>query len=177
MCDPAGVHITRIYINNSRKTPSPIRSSNTNPVCTSTPIIDLESSNLTSQQQMALIAKEILATRHLPKDFNQRTESPPQQQQQYVFISKETGHQIDFSTGEGIGKIANPSTGTISKKKKIRQTIATVPSSSSRSSKSSDDGDYAVLTSNEIRSSNEKKKTNFTSYDGIQIFTFTLDDD
>ncbi|CAF3371405.1 unnamed protein product [Rotaria socialis] len=176
MCDPAGVHITRIYINNSRKTPSPIRSSNTVPVCTSTPIIDLESSNLTSQQQIALTAKEILAAKHSPEEFNQQTESPPQQQQ-YVFISKETGHQIDFSTGEGIGKIANPGTGTISKKKKIRQTIATIPSSSSRSSKSSDDGDYAVLTNNEMHSSNEKKKTNFTSYDGIQIFSFTLDDD
>ncbi len=45
------------------------------------------------------------------------------------------------------------------------------------SSKSSDDGDYLVPMNNEIQSSNEKTKTNFTSYDGIQMFTFTLDDD
>jgi hypothetical protein len=45
------------------------------------------------------------------------------------------------------------------------------------SSKSSDDGDYLVPMMNDIQLSNEKKKANFTSYDGIQMFTFTLDDD
>lgn len=30
---------------------------------------------------------------------------------------------------------------------------------------------------NEIAGTKDKPKTNFTSYDGIQMFTFTLDDD
>ena len=30
---------------------------------------------------------------------------------------------------------------------------------------------------NDMQISNEKPKTNFTSYDGRQMFTFTLDDD
>jgi hypothetical protein len=45
------------------------------------------------------------------------------------------------------------------------------------SSKSSDDGDNLVPLTNNICESDAKPKTNFTSYDGIQMFTFTLDDD
>jgi len=176
MCDPAGVHITRIYVNCSRQTPSPIRSTNTVPVCTSTPIINVGPSKPSPKQQMALLAKEILASQRSTETFIQKTESP--QPEQYVFISKETGQQIGLTTGEGIGKIINRDTETITKKKKKRQLLAVVPPPlSTRSSKSSDDGDYLVPMNNDIELSKEKKKTNFTSYDGIQMFTFTLDDD
>jgi hypothetical protein len=196
MCDPAGVHITRIYVNCSRESPSPIRSSNTVPVCTSTPIVNVGSSNPSPKQQMALLAKEVLASqRPCSETFIRKSESP--KPEQYVFLSKETGQQIDFTTGEGIGKIINPNTGTITKKKKQRQSLAVVPPTLSTrmnfhssislliffvvffsdSSKSSDDGDYLVPMTNDRPSSNEKIKTNFTSYDGIQMFTFTLDDD
>ncbi|CAF2716369.1 unnamed protein product [Rotaria sp. Silwood2] len=172
MCDSTGVHITRIYINCTRKTPSPIRSSNTVPVCTSTPIINIDSSNPTLQQQMGLLAKEVLGL----KQRSSETESS--QDEQYIFISKQTGQQIDLSTGEGISKIAKSNTGTINKKKNRRQSSAVLPTISSRSSKSSDDGDYSsVLMNNDMPISNEKKKTNFTAYDGLQMFTFTLDDD
>lgn len=173
---------------------------------------------------MALVAKEILRTQRSAETFIQKHESPTQQtpqfvtevppppassssetfvqkcespkQEQYAFVSKETGQQIDFNTGDGIGKIANLNTGTITKKKKSRQSLAVVPppSSSARkhrhplvahsfrfssagSSKSSDDGDYLVPMTNDAPPANEKNKTNFTSYDGIQMFTFTLDDD
>jgi len=193
MCDPAGVHITRIYVNCSRQSPSPIRSSNTVPVCTSTPIINVNSSNSSSKQQMTLIAKEFLASQRPSSDkFIQKSDSP--QHEQYVFLSKETGQQIDLKTGEGIGKIIKSNPGPITKKKKNRQSLAVVPPQLSTrmnmkfdiyliflyfkgSSKSSDDGDYLVPMMNDIQLSNEKKKANFTSYDGIQMFTFTLDDD
>lgn len=128
MCDPTGVHITRIYVNCSRQSPSPIRSTNTFPVCTSTPIINVGSSNPSSKQQMALLAKEILASqqqRPCSDTFIQKSESP--QTKQYAFVSKETGQSIDFKTGDGIGKILNPNTGTITKKKKQRQSLAVVP--------------------------------------------------
>lgn len=156
MCDPAGVHITRIYVNRSRHSPSPIRSSNTVPVCTSTPIINVGPSNPTTKQQMALLAKEILKKNRSSDTFIQKPESPKQQQQvvlpvkeipiiqpssetfiqksespkfeEYVFISKETGQQIDFTTGEGISKMNNVvNTGTMTKKKKKRQSLAVVP--------------------------------------------------
>jgi hypothetical protein len=93
-------------------------------------------------------------------------------------ISGKNKSFVDFTTGEGIVKIINPNTGTITKKKKQRQSLAVVPPTlSTHSSKSSDDGDYLVPMTNDRPSSNEKIKTNFTSYDGIQMFTFTLDDD
>lgn len=131
MCDQAGVHITRIYINNSRKPPSPIHPSDDVPVRTSTPISIADTSNLTPQQQMALIAKEVLASQRSSSEvFNQQNQSPPYDQ--YIFISKETGQQIDLSTGGGINKVPSSSSGTIHKKKKVRRTIATIPSSSSR---------------------------------------------
>ncbi|CAF0722319.1 unnamed protein product [Rotaria sp. Silwood1] len=172
MCDSTGIHITRIYVNCTRKTPSPIRSSNTVPVCTSTPIINIDSSNAILKQQIGLLAKEVIALKQRPSE----TESL--QDEQYVFISKETGQQIDLLTGEGISKITNSNTGTINKKKKRRQSTAVLPTISSGSSKSSDDGDYSsVLMNSDMPISNEKKKANFTSYDGIQMFTFTLDDD
>ncbi len=123
MCDLTGVHITRIYVNCSRQSPSPIRSSNTVPVCTSTPIINVNSSNPSPKQQMALLAKEVLASQRSSSDtFIQKQQSP----QQYVFRSKETGQQIDLTTGDGISKI-NPNTGTITTKKKKRQSLAVVP--------------------------------------------------
>ncbi|CAF0753496.1 unnamed protein product [Rotaria sordida] len=176
MCDSTGVHITRIYVNCTRKTPSPIRSSNTIPVCTSTPISNIDSTNSILQQQVGLLAKEVLALQQGSSEILiQNTESL--QNEQYIFISKGTGQQIDFLTGEGITKITNSNTGTINKKKKRRQSNAVLPTISSRSSKSSDDGDYSVVTNNDMPLSNEKKKANFTSYDGIQVFTFTLDDD
>ncbi|UJR26141.1 hypothetical protein I4U23_007485 [Adineta vaga] len=207
MCDPTGAHITRIYVNCSRQSPSPIRPSNSVPVCTSTPIINVGLCHPSPKQQMALVAKEILKTQRSTDTFIQKSESPIQQKpiytkkdltppkpssetfiqkpesppknEEYAFISKETGQKIDFNTGEGIGKLANQNTGTITKKKKSRQSLAVVPpAQSTRSSKSSDDGDYLVPMTNEMPpSSNEKQKTNFTSYDGIQMFTFTLDDD
>jgi hypothetical protein len=162
MGDPTGVHITRIYVNCRRQSPSPIRSSNTVPVCTSTPIINVGSSNPTSKQQMALLAKEVLASQRSSSSsetFIQKSESP--QPEQIVFISKQTGQKIDFTTGEGISKINNVNTGTITKKKKKRQSLAVVPPPLSNrmnfklnisliflyfqgSSKSSDDGDYLV---------------------------------
>jgi hypothetical protein len=126
MCDPTGVHITRIYVNCSRQSPSPIRSSNSVPVCTSTPIINVGSSNPSTKQQMALLAKEALASQRPSSETFIRTSESPKTEQ-FVFLSKETGQQIDFSTGEGIGKIINPNTGTITKKKKQRQTLAVVP--------------------------------------------------
>jgi len=126
MCDPAGVHITRIYVNCSRQSPSPIHSSNTVPVCTSTPITNVGSSNPSSKQQMALIAKEVLASQRPTSDtFVLKKDSP--KREEYVFHSKETGQPIDFTTGEGIGKIINPNTGTITKNKKKRQSLAVVP--------------------------------------------------
>jgi hypothetical protein len=153
MCDPTGVHITRIYVNRSRQSPSPIRSSNTVPVCTSTPIINVGPFNPSAKQQMGLLAKEILKSQRSLDTFIQKPESPKQQTtshakevvksqpssdtfiqkaespklEEYVFTSKETGQKIDFTTGEGIGKIINPNTETISKKKKNRQSLAVVP--------------------------------------------------
>lgn len=127
MCDPTGVHITRIYVNCPRQSPSPIRSTNTVPVCTSTPIINVASPNPSTKQQMALLAKEILASQQRPSSdtFIRKSESP--KNEQYAFISKETGQQIDFTTGDGISKIPNLNTGTITKKKKQRQSLAVVP--------------------------------------------------
>jgi len=127
MCDPAGVHITRIYVNCSRQSPSPIHSSNTVPVCTSTPITNVGSSNSSSKKQMALIAKEVLASQQRSNSdtFVLKKDSP--KYEEYVFHSKETGQQIDFTTGEGNGKIINPNTGTITKNKKKRQSLAVVP--------------------------------------------------
>lgn len=130
MCDSTGIHITRIYINCSRQTPSPIRSSTTAPVCTSTPIIHLDSSDPTPQQQMALIAKEVLASKRSSEVFISNPESPSYEQ--YVFVSKQTGQRIDFTTGDGIGKLMNSNTGTISKKKKTRQSTASIATLSSR---------------------------------------------
>ncbi|CAF0813258.1 unnamed protein product [Adineta ricciae] len=205
MCDPTGAHITRIYVNCSRQSPSPIRPSNTVPVCTSTPINNIAQSNPSPKQQMALVAKEILKAQRSTNIFVQKPDSPqkpmpvytakevspPQPSsetfiqkpespkcEKYAFVSKGTGQKIDFTTGDGISKIAPVSTGTISKKKS-RQSLAIVPpAQSNRSSKSSDDGDYLVPMTNEgMATSNEKRKTNFTSYDGVQMFTFTLDDD
>ena len=133
MCDPTGVHITRIHINCSRQTPSPIRSTKTLPVCTSTPIINVPSSDPSPKEKMNLIAKEVLAA-HRPSSetFIRKTESPPPpssiQPESFVFVSKETGQSIDLKTGDGIGKIINPSAGTITKKKKQqRQSLAVVP--------------------------------------------------
>ena len=126
MCDPTGVHITRIYVNCSRQSPSPIRSSNTVPVCTSTPIINVNPSNPSSKEQMAKLAKEVLSSQQLSSEtFIQKPLSP--EQEKLVFISKETGQCIDFKTCDGIGKIIKPETGTITKKKKQRQTLAVVP--------------------------------------------------
>jgi hypothetical protein len=72
---------------------------------------------------MALLAKEVLASQRSSSDtFIQKQQSP----QQYVFRSKETGQQIDLTTGDGISKI-NPNTGTITTKKKKRQSLAVVP--------------------------------------------------
>lgn len=131
MCDPTGVHITRIHVNCSRQTPSPIRSKKNVPVCTSTPIINVPSSDPSSKQQMNLIAKEVLANhRSTSETFIRKTASPPPhiEPEPLVFISKETGQQIDFNTGEGIGKIIQPNPGTITKKKKQqRQSLAVVP--------------------------------------------------
>ncbi|CAF0778702.1 unnamed protein product [Adineta ricciae] len=205
MCDPTGAHITRIYVNCSRQSPSPIRPSNTVPVCTSTPINNVAQPNPSPKQQMALVAKEILKAQRSTNIFVQKPDSPqksvpvytakevspPQpssetfiqkpespKPEKYAFVSKGTGQKIDFTTGDGISKIAPVNTGTISKKKS-RQSLAIVPpAQSNRSSKSSDDGDYLVPMTNEgMATSNEKRKTNFTSYDGVQMFTFTLDDD
>ncbi|CAF1156881.1 unnamed protein product [Adineta steineri] len=232
MCDPTGVHITRIYVNCSRQSPSPIRRTNTVPVCTSTPIINVGSSD--PKQQMALLAKEILKSQRSTDTFIQKSDSPKQQMpmfnkeilkpqyssetfilksdspekhmalfnkevpmsqnssdisspksasprkyEEFAFFSKETGQKIDFNTGDGIAKVAVINTETITKKtKKTRQTLAVVPppQKSNRSSKSSDDGDYLVPMTNKVQSSNKNEKTNFTSYDGIQMFQFTLDD-
>jgi len=226
MCDPAGVHITRIYVNSSRQSPSPIRSSKSVPICTSTPITTTNTKGPLPKQQAALLAKEILASHRLcsetfiqkPRTYVKQSEPEPEPEpepvsvsepepepepesepaptskpEQFVFISKESGHAIDLMTGEGIGKI-KPEMGTLTKKKKQRQTLAVVPPAGSArknrnfstnqvfllllgSSKSSDDGDYLVPLVNDIQMPNEKQKTNFTSYNGIQAFTFTLDDD
>lgn len=135
MCDPTGEHITRIHINCSRQTPSPIRSKKTVPVCTSTPIINVPVCDPSSKQQMNLIAKEVLANQRATSEtFIRKTESPPApprpqiDSESLVFISKETGQQIDLNTGEGIGKIIQPNSGTITKKKKQqRQSLAVVP--------------------------------------------------
>jgi hypothetical protein len=132
MCDPTGVHITRIYVNCSRQSPSPIRSSNTVPVCTSTPIVNVGSLNPSPKKQMALLAKEALASKsHAPcsETFILKSETP--KPGEYVFLSKQTGQKIDFNTGEGIGKLVNPTTGTITKKKKQRQSLAVVPPTAS----------------------------------------------
>lgn len=47
----------------------------------------------------------------------------------------------------------------------------------SGTSKSSDDGDNMVPLINDLHVATDNRKTNFTSYDGLQMFTFTLDDD
>jgi hypothetical protein len=135
MCDPAGVHITRIFVNYSRQTPSPIRSTGTVPVCTSTPIINVglpkPLPKPSPKQQMALLAKEILAQQRCSETFTQKPESP-QQPEQFVFISKESGQHIDFKTGDGLGKLNNINTGTVvTKKKKQRETLAIVPPATS----------------------------------------------
>ena len=134
MCDPTGVHITRIYVNCARQSPSPIRSSNTVPVCTSTPIVNVGPSNPSPKKRMALLAKEVLASHRSQETFIRQSESPPPEQQQYVFTSKETGQHIDLANGDGIGKTTNPNPGTITKKKKKkkRQTLAVVPPVSTR---------------------------------------------
>jgi hypothetical protein len=162
MCDPAGVHITRIYVSCSRGSPSPIRPSNSAPVCTSTPINNVALCQPSHKQQMALVAKEILKAQRSTETFIQKPESPIQQipqftsevpqppppppapssetfvqkletpkHDEYVFLSKETGQKIDLTSGDGIGKIANLNTGTVTKKKKSRQSLAVVPPPSS----------------------------------------------
>jgi hypothetical protein len=126
MCDPTGVHITRIYVNCPRETPSPIRSqSNTVPVCTSTPIINIGSSNSSPKKQMALLAKEILASQRSSETFIQKCDSP--RSEQYVIRSKETGQPIDLTSRESVGKMLDTNTGTVTKKKKKRQSLAVVP--------------------------------------------------
>ena len=125
MDDPVGVHITRIYVNSSQPTPSPVPSSTTIPVCTSTPITNIGSVNPSARQPIALPAKDVSASQDSSEKTIQKTES--KQDEQYVFISKETGQQINFKTGEGIAKAVNSNTGTITKKKIKRQSLAVVP--------------------------------------------------
>jgi hypothetical protein len=142
MCDPAGVHITRIFVNYSRETPSPIRSTSTVPVHTSTPIINVGQSRPTPKQQMALLAREILANQRSSETFTHKQESPPSPPpapapvpvhvpapalEEFVFISKESGQEIDIKTGDGIGRLSNPNPEAIPKKKKQRQSLAVVP--------------------------------------------------
>ena len=125
MSDPAGAHITRIYVNCPRQSPSPIRSTNTAPVCTSTPIINVNASHPSPKQQMARLAREILASQRSSETYIQKCESPPQEK--YLFVSKDTGQQIDPVTGEGIGTILSTATETMKTKKKKRQSLAVVP--------------------------------------------------
>ena len=125
MSDPSGAHITRIYVNCPRQSPSPIRSTNTAPVCTSTPIINVGASHPSPKQQMARLAREILASQRSSETYIQKCESPPQEK--YLFVSKDTGQQIDPVTGEGIGTILPSTTETAKKTKKKRQSLAVVP--------------------------------------------------
>ena len=125
MGDPVGAHITRIYVNCPRSSPSPIRSSNTAPVCTSTPIAPGLSNNPSPQQKMAQIAKEAAASQRGSETFIRKAQTPPLDN--FLFVSKESGQAIDFNTGDGLGKLNPPNVPTLPKKKKKRHTLAVVP--------------------------------------------------
>ena len=125
MGDPSGAHITRIYVNCPRLSPSPIRSSKSAPVCTSTPITPGAPSNTSPKEKMAQLAKEILASQRSSETFVQKPASP--EPEQYMFVSKQTRQTIDFTNGDGLGKKNPTDKENLPKKKKKRQTIAVVP--------------------------------------------------
>lgn len=74
---------------------------------------------------MAQLAKAVLASQRSSETFVHKPRSP--EREQYMFVSKQSRQTIDFTTGDGLGKMHPTNSETLPKKKKKRQTLAVVP--------------------------------------------------
>lgn len=122
MTDPVGAHITRIFVNCPRSSPSPIRSTKSAPVCTSTPITNGNQLNQSPQEKMALIAKQMINAQRSNDVFNRKLTN-----ENFQFVSKQTRQTIDFNLAEPAPKPSAVPNEKTPKKKKKRQTLAVVP--------------------------------------------------